>query len=77
MASIVAMVIFCIGFKFDTGLFAFAAASVLIILHCADEKRLFVRFPGALDDDLRCGRPCDVLTKLVESSWYLTFLLAI
>ena len=35
MASIVIMVICCIGFKLDTGLFAFVMAAVLILLGCA------------------------------------------
>ena len=42
------MVICCIGFKLATGLFAFVAASVLILLGCADEKKAIRRaFPGA------------------------------
>ena len=65
MASIVAMVIFCIGFKFDTGLFAFAAASVLIILHCADEKTAIRQIPwGTLMMICGVGVLVNVLTKL-------------
>lgn len=45
MAAIVVMVIFCIGFKFDTGLFAFVAAAVLILLGCADEKKAIKGIP--------------------------------
>lgn len=45
MGSIVVMVIFCIGFKFDTGLFAFVAAAVLILLGCADEKKAIKAIP--------------------------------
>lgn len=65
MASIAAMVIFCIGFKFDTGLFAFAAASVLILLHCADEKTAIRQIPwGTLMMICGVGVLVNVLTKL-------------
>ena len=39
MSAILIMVICCIGFKLDTGLFAFVMAAVLILLGCADEKK--------------------------------------
>ena len=39
------MVICCIGFKLDTGLFAFVADSVLILLGCADEKKAIKSIP--------------------------------
>lgn len=45
MAAIVIMVVFCIGFKFDTGLFAFVAAAILILLGCADEKKAIKGVP--------------------------------
>ena len=65
MASIIAMVIFCIGFKFDTGLFAFAAASVLILLQCADEKTAIRQIPwGTLMMICGVGVLVNVLTKL-------------
>ena len=45
MAAIVVMVICCIGFKLDTGLFAFVMAAVLILLGCADEKKAIKGIP--------------------------------
>ena len=45
MIAIVIMVICCIGFKLDTGLFAFVMASVLIFLGCADEKKAIKGIP--------------------------------
>lgn len=45
MIAIVVMVVFCIGFKFDTGLFAFVAAAVLILLGAADEKAAIKGIP--------------------------------
>lgn len=45
MGAIVVMVICCIGFKLDTGLFAFVMASVLIMLGCADEKKAIKSIP--------------------------------
>lgn len=45
MAAIAAMVICCIGFKLDTGLFAFVAAAILILLECADEKKAIKSIP--------------------------------
>lgn len=43
--AIIVMVVCCIGFKLDTGLFAFGAASVLILLGCADEKAAIKGIP--------------------------------
>lgn len=43
--AIVVMVVCCIGFKFDTGLFAFVAAAVLILLGCADKKKAIKSIP--------------------------------
>ena len=45
MAAIVIMVICCIGFKLDTGLFAFVMAAVLILLGCADERKAIKSIP--------------------------------
>ena len=45
MAAIVVMVICCIGFKLDTGLFAFVMAAVLILTGCADEKKAIKSIP--------------------------------
>ncbi len=45
MAAIIIMVICCIGFKLDTGLFAFVMAAVLILLGCADEKKAIKGIP--------------------------------
>lgn len=45
MASIAIMVVCCIGFKLDTGLFAFVMAAVLILLGCADEKKAIKGIP--------------------------------
>ncbi len=45
MAAIVTMVVCCIGFKFDTGLFAFIMASILILLGAADEKAAIKGIP--------------------------------
>lgn len=43
--AIIVMVICCIGFKLDTGLFAFAAAAVLILLGAVDEKKAIKGIP--------------------------------
>jgi di/tricarboxylate transporter len=45
MIAIVIMVICCIGFKLDTGLFSFVMATVLIFLGCADEKKAIKGIP--------------------------------
>ena len=45
MAAIVIMVICCIGFKLDTGLFAFIMAAILILLGAADEKAAIKGIP--------------------------------
>ena len=45
MAAIVVMVVFCIGFHFDTGLFAFICATVLLLFGCADEKKAIKSIP--------------------------------
>lgn len=45
IGAIVVMVVCCIGFKLDTGLFAFAAAGVLILLGVVDEKKAIKGIP--------------------------------
>ncbi len=45
MAMMAAVVIVAIGFQKDTGLCAFVAASVLILLKCADEKKAIKSIP--------------------------------
>ena len=45
MIAVAVMVICCIGFKLDTGLFAFVMATVLIFLGCADEKKAIKGIP--------------------------------
>ncbi len=45
MLLMVIVVVCCIGFHLDTGLFAFAAAGVLILLNCADEKAAIKNIP--------------------------------
>ena len=65
MAAIVIMVICCIGFKFDTGLFAFIMASVLILLGAADEKAAIKGIPwGTLVFICGVGALVSVIDKL-------------
>lgn len=65
MVAIVVMVVFCIGFKFDTGLFAFVAAAVLILLGCADEKKAIKGVPwGTLVMICGVGALVNVIDKL-------------
>ena len=45
IAAIVVMVVCCIGFKLDTGLFAFATAAVLVLLGVVDEKKAIKGIP--------------------------------
>ena len=45
IGAIIVMVVCCIGFKLDTGLFAFAAAAVLILLGVVDEKKAIKGIP--------------------------------
>ena len=62
---IVIVVICCIGFKLDTGLFAFLAASVLILLGCADEKKAIKGIPwGTLVFICGVGALVNVINKL-------------
>ncbi|MBQ3402026.1 MAG: C4-dicarboxylate ABC transporter [Synergistaceae bacterium] len=62
---IVIVVICCIGFKLDTGLFAFLAASVLILTGCADEKKAIKGIPwGTLVFICGVGALVNVINKL-------------
>ena len=65
VAAIIIMVICCIGFKLDTGLFAFVMAAILVLLGCADEKKAIKGVPwGTLI--FICGVGClvNVINKL-------------
>ena len=65
MAAIAVMVICCIGFKFDTGLFAFIMASILILLGAADEKAAIKGIPwGTLVFICGVGALVSVIDKL-------------
>lgn len=65
MAAIAVMVVCCIGFKFDTGLFAFIMASVLILLGAADEKAAIKGIPwGTLVFICGVGALVSVIDKL-------------
>ncbi len=65
MAAIVIMVICCIGFKLDTGLFAFIMASILILLGAADEKAAIKGIPwGTLIMICGVGALVSVIDKL-------------
>lgn len=65
IAAIIVMVICCIGFKLDTGLFAFVAAAVLILLGCADEKKAIKNIPwGTLVFICGVGALINVINKL-------------
>ncbi|MBR0257614.1 MAG: C4-dicarboxylate ABC transporter [Synergistaceae bacterium] len=65
IAVIAIVVICCIGFKLDTGLFAFLAASVLILTGCADEKKAIKGIPwGTLVFICGVGALVNVINKL-------------
>ena len=65
MAAIVIMVVCCIGFKLDTGLFAFIMASILILLGAADEKAAIKGIPwGTLVFICGVGALVNVIDKL-------------
>ena len=65
IAAIIVMVICGIGFQLDTGLFAFVAASVLILLGCADEKKAIKSIPwGTLVFICGVGALINVIKKL-------------
>ena len=59
------MVVLCIGFQFDTGLTAFVAASILILLGAADEKKAIKGIPwGTLIFICGVGTLIGVIDKL-------------
>ena len=65
MAAIAVMVVCCIGFKFDTGLFAFIMASILILAGAADEKKAIKGIPwGTLVFICGVGSLVSVIDKL-------------
>ncbi len=65
IGAIIVMVVFCIGFKFDTGLFALVAAAVLILLGAADEKKAIKGIPwGTLVFICGVGALVNVINKL-------------
>ena len=65
IAVIIVVVVCCIGFKLDTGLFAFLAASVLILTGCADEKKAIKGIPwGTLVFICGVGALVNVINKL-------------
>ncbi|MBQ7168413.1 MAG: hypothetical protein IJR63_00750 [Synergistaceae bacterium] len=65
VAVIIVVVVCCIGFKLDTGLFAFLAASVLILTGCADEKKAIKGIPwGTLVFICGVGALVNVINKL-------------
>lgn len=65
MAAIVIMVVCCIGFKLDTGLFAFIMAAILILLGAADEKAAIKGIPwGTLVFICGVGSLVSVIDKL-------------
>lgn len=54
-----------IGFKLDTGLFAFAAATVLVLLGCVEEKKAIKGIPwGTLILIVGVGLLVNVITEL-------------
>ena len=73
--AIVAMVVLCIGFQFDTGLTAFVAATVLILLGAADEKKAIKGVPwGTLVFICGVGTLINVINKLGGISMVSDFL---
>lgn len=73
--AIVAMVILCIGFQFDTGLTAFVAATILILLKAADEKKAIKGVPwGTLVFICGVGTLINVINKLGGISMVSDFL---
>ena len=73
--AIIAMVILCIGFKFDTGLTAFVAASILILLGAADEKKAIKGIPwGTLVFICGVGTLISVINQLGGISLISDFL---
>ncbi len=75
MAAIVIMVICCIGFKLDTGLFAFIMAAILILLGAADEKAAIKGIPwGTLIMICGVGALVSVIDKLGGITMISSFL---
>ena len=71
IAAIIVMVVCCIGFKLDTGLFAFAAAGVLVLLGAVDEKKAIKTIPwGTLI--LICGM--GVLVNVIHTLGGITLI---
>lgn len=71
MLAIGVMVVCCIGFKLDTGLFAFICATVLILLGCADEKKAIKAIPlGTLV--MICGVGC--LVNVIDTLGGITLI---
>ncbi len=69
------MVVLCIGFQFDTGLTAFVAATVLILLGAADEKKAIKGVPwGTLVFICGVGTLINVINKLGGISMVSDFL---
>ncbi len=69
------MVILCIGFQFDTGLTAFVAATILILLKAADEKKAIKGVPwGTLVFICGVGTLINVINKLGGISMVSDFL---
>lgn len=65
IAAIVIMVICCIGFKLNTGLFAFLMASLLVLLGVVDEKAAIKGIPwGTLVFICGVGAYINVIDKL-------------
>ncbi len=77
VAAIATMVICCIGFKLDVGLFAFAMASVLILLGCVDEKKAIKGIPwGTLILIVGVGLLVNVISELGGISLISDFLIS-
>lgn len=65
MIVMVVLVVCCIGFKLDVGLFAFVGASILILLGCVDEKKAIKGIPwGTLILIVGVGLLVNVITEL-------------
>lgn len=75
VGAIVAMVVLCIGFKFDTGLTAFVFAAILVLLGAADEKKAIKGIPwGTLIFICGVGTLINVINKLGGISLISDFL---
>lgn len=75
MIVMVILVVSCIGFQLDVGLFAFVAASVLVLLGCVDEKKAIKGIPwGTLTLIVGVGLFIHVITELGGISLVSDFL---